>query len=150
MRHVTFALLLCALASCRSAASDPARALLEADRAFARDVHSRGIEGWVAWFDESGSQVDDEFHLITGHEAIHEHMGGPLSDPDLELTWEPDTAQISEGGGLGTTSGRFRVTSKDQDGKDVVVVGRYFDVWRKQSDGSWKLLYDVGDFDPRD
>jgi ketosteroid isomerase-like protein len=144
---IVVAMCCAALAACASVSSSEQR-LLDADRSFARDVQARRIEGWVAAFDEHGSQVDDEFRPVTGHVAIRAHMTELFADPALELTWEPDRVALSEAGNLGTTSGRFRLLQTRPDGaRETLLVGRYFDVWRKLPDGTWKLLYDLGEPD---
>lgn len=135
-------------AGCRSLHDARAASLLAADRAFARDVQTRRLDGWLAAFDAHGSQVDDEFRPITGRDAITAHMGPVFADAANGLHWEPDEARISEGGWLGTTTGRWTFTRREASGRErVVATGRYFDVWRRQTDGSWKLLYDVGEPD---
>ena len=145
--RIVFALCCAAFAACASVSASEQR-LLDADRNFARDVQAHGIEGWVAAFDEHGSQVDDEFRPVTGHAAIRAHMAELFADPALALTWEPDHVALSEAGTLGTTSGRFRLTRARADGSnETLLVGRYFDVWRKHPDGTWELLYDLGDPD---
>ncbi|MBK7874711.1 MAG: hypothetical protein IPJ77_03005 [Planctomycetes bacterium] len=56
--------------------------------------------------------------------------------------------RLGEGGRLGTTTGRWKLARHEQDGRETVLAtGRCFDVWRKQADGSWKRLDDVGDED---
>lgn len=141
-------LVLCACAACVTQSTDPTRALLDADRAFARATAERRIEGWVEAFDANGSQVDEEFRPITGSAAIRSRMSAFFADPSNHLEWEPDTAQLSEGGNLGSTSGRYRVSRSRADGsREVLSTGRYFDVWRKHADGTWKLLYDAGEPD---
>jgi len=139
------------LAACASPSAGHAKdteSLLAADRAFCADTQARRIEGWVGAFDESGSQVGDRFLPITGRDAIRARMQDFFAAAENELLWEPDAAQVSEGGNLGSTTGRFRMLRKRADGtSELVMSGRYFDVWRKQGDGSWKLLYDVGDPD---
>lgn len=143
------------LAACRatnpaSSASAAERALLEADRRFAADVRAHGLDAWIAAFDEHGSQVDERFTPITGHAAIREHMRGLFADPTLRLVWEPDDARVSEAGNLGSTSGRFHLFRVGASGaEETLERGRYFDVWRRLDDGSWKLLYDVGEPDVR-
>lgn len=142
------ALVLCACAACATQSSDATRALLDADRAFARATAERRIEGWVAAFDTHGSQVDEQYRPVTGTAAIRSRMNSFFADPSNHLEWEPDTAQLSEGGRLGSTSGRYRVSRTRADGsREVLSTGRYFDVWRKLPDGTWKLLYDVGEPD---
>ena len=135
-------------AACRSIPDSRAESLLAADRAFARDVHVRRLDGWLAAFDANGSQVDEEFRPITGRDAIAAHMRPFFADAANELTRTPDDARVSEGGKLGTTTGRWKLARREPDGRETVLAtGRYFDVWRKQADGSWKLCYDVGDED---
>jgi ketosteroid isomerase-like protein len=139
------------LASCSAVGSGGEAAtdsLLAADRAFARDVQARRLEGWLATFDVNGSQVDEVFKPITGHAAIGANMAQFFAEPTNSLWWEPDTAKLSEGGRMGSTSGRYSVERKHADGRfETLRTGRYFDVWRKLDDGTWKLLYDVGDPD---
>lgn len=133
--------------ACRAPQSDSAP-LLAADRAFAEDTRVRRLEGWLSAFDAHGSQVGEDFSPITGHAAVRDNMASFFADPANELWWEPDTARVSEGGNLGATSGRWRLTRKRADGSiEHTTVGRYFDVWRKLPDGSWKLLYDIGEPD---
>lgn len=152
--ELTTKLAFCLIPTMAACASSPASdaegtdALLAADRAFCADTQARRIEGWVAAFDESGSQVGDRFLPITGRDAIRARMQEFFAAAENELLWEPDAARVSEAGNLGSTTGRFRMLRKRADGSsEVVMSGRYFDVWRKQGDGTWKLLYDVGDPD---
>lgn len=104
----------------------------------------------MAAFDAHGSQVDASFQPITGAAAIRAHMQGFFADPTLHLSWEPESACVSEAGNLGSVTGRFRMFQTAADGSEITLAtGRYFDVWRRQADGTWKVLYDVGDEDRR-
>ena len=47
-------------------------------------------------------------------------------------------------GDLGFTWGHFTATSHDSTGKLVTDHGKYLDVWRRQSDGSWRWIADIG------
>lgn len=137
-----------AFAACRSLADERTAPLLAADRAFCADTQARRIEGWVAAFDPNGSQFDDEYRPVIGHAAIRARMEGFFADPANELTWEPDTATLSEAGNLGSTSGRFVMSHRLADGtRATLLTGRYFDVWRRLPDGAWKLVLDLGEAD---
>lgn len=83
----TFAPQLFLLAAACRTTSHGARteAVLAADRAFASDTHARPLEGWLAAFDEHGSQVD-HIRTVTSREAIAGHMRAFLADPANELT----------------------------------------------------------------
>jgi ketosteroid isomerase-like protein len=46
-------------------------------------------------------------------------------------------------GDLGYTIGAYEMTFNDPTGKTVSDKGKYVTVWKKQKDGSWKVLLDV-------
>ncbi len=65
------------LASCMSPTIDPAaerEALLEADRAFARETAARGVEGWLDFHLEDAHNVPAAGAAVVGHAAIRERM----------------------------------------------------------------------------
>ncbi len=115
--------------------------LMDADRAFARDVRERRLEGWVAAFDEQGTQLDEQGAPVSGQEAIRAYMKAAFDDPGFQLTWEPAEADIPEGGKLGFVWGHWslRATGAPE------THGRYLDIWRRGADGKWKLCFDVGE-----
>jgi ketosteroid isomerase-like protein len=59
------------------------------------------------------------------------------------LTWEPRFAEISRSGEFGYTTGPWEFR-RDAAATDPDSVGHYVSVWRRQADGSWRLLIDVG------
>ena len=69
---------------------------------------------------------------------------GFLDDKNNHLTWTPVGADISASGDLGYTYGTYEFSSKDKDGKTVVDHGKYTSIWKKQGDGSWKVVLDMG------
>jgi ketosteroid isomerase-like protein len=59
------------------------------------------------------------------------------------LTWEPIFADISAAGDLGFTTGPFEQKG-DRAGQQAAGGGTYISVWKKQSDGLWKVMADLG------
>ena len=49
---------------------------------------------------------------------------------------------------MGYTWGHFEGHSKDANGTAVTTSGRYMTIWRKQPDGSWKVVLDAGSNEP--
>ena len=127
---------------------DPA-VLLQADRDFSDAVSRGGSTAWVSWFAEDGRMVQPGVGLIQGRSAIGAQMAG-LDDPAASLVWRPDYADIAASGDLGWTTGTFVSESSGPDGQAVRGEGRYVSIWRLQSDGSWKVVMDLGNpTDPR-
>ena len=71
-----------------------------------------------------------------------------LDQKDNHLTWRPVGADISASGDLGYTYGTFEFRSKDKNGKPTVEHGKYTSIWKKQNDGSWKVVLDMGNASP--
>jgi ketosteroid isomerase-like protein len=116
--------------------------LMAADRAFNQATQAQGVDGWVAFFDAQGAMIQPDVGEIRGLEAIRGAMGG-LDDPAFSLTWEPLRAQGSADGTLGYTVGRYEsVTVLASD--TTVSQGLYVTIWRRQPDGSLRVVMDLG------
>jgi ketosteroid isomerase-like protein len=134
---------------CSNAPADDAtgrEALLKADRDFAAAARMRGVEAWVENWAANGVHPDGP-GLAVGKDGIRKQMGPQYATPGFKLEWAASKAEISKGGNVGTTWGRYKST-RVKDGKTVVSTGDYVTVWEKQDDGSWKVVYDTGDSDP--
>jgi ketosteroid isomerase-like protein len=59
------------------------------------------------------------------------------------LTWWPTYADVSRAGDLGWTTGPYEFREKPTDEKPADT-GHFFTVWRRQPDGSWKWVLDLG------
>lgn len=137
-------LLACAPSAAPHAAAVNPEALLAADRAFDSATAASRLEGWVAFFADSGRQTDRHGDFVIGHAAIRTHMEHFLNDTTLSLRWWPDHARISDDGTLGYTMGKAETRKRQGDSTVVVGRSRYLTVWRHQSDGSWKVDADLG------
>jgi ketosteroid isomerase-like protein len=116
---------------------------LEAD--FMRAAAERGSAGYMAYYADDAVEVPNGGPIIQGKVNIAKGMGF-LDEKDNHLTWTPVGADISASRDLGYTYGtfKFRSKDKDKDGKAVVDYGKYTSIWKKQKDGSWKIVLDMG------
>ena len=106
-----------------------------ADRAFAADVAKRGVEGWVAAFDPDG-------WMMQGPEPAQGDAIGELMRPTLtsgRFEWAPIASGRNEA--LGFTVGKATFTAADPAESRR---SSYVSIWRKQDDGTWKVLFDTG------
>lgn len=117
-------------------------ALLEADRAFNSATAERGVEGWLEFFADDGRQIVAGT-VIEGKEAIHDLMA-PAFTPGYSLDWTPSFADVGSGGDLGYTIGMYASETTTADGEVVTGRGIYVTVWKKQADGSWRVVLDIG------
>jgi ketosteroid isomerase-like protein len=149
--HWAAALLAVVGAACAPPADLPDAAtvvaeLMEADRVFAADVAERGTDAWVEAFADSGTMFRPG-GTIRGHDAIREMMAPAFADTSFRLTWDPVEAFASPDGQLGYTIGRYTSRRRDADGAVVESTGSYLTLWRRQADGVWKAVADIGNPD---
>ena len=116
--------------------------LMAADRAFNAATQAEGSSGWARFFDPQGAMIQQGRGEIRGLEEIQEAVAG-LDEPGFTLTWEPLRAQGSQDGTLGYTVGRYE--SRTVLAADTTVArGVYVSIWRRQPDGSLKVVMDLG------
>jgi len=114
---------------------------LEAD--FMKAAAERGAEGYMSYYADDAIEVPNGADAIHGKANIAKTMAF-LNDKNNRLTWTPTDAGISLSGDLGWTTGTYEFRSKDKDGKVKVEHGKYSSIWKKQPDGNWRVVLDMG------
>jgi ketosteroid isomerase-like protein len=123
--------------------------LLEADREFGKAVAARGIDGWVECFAEDGKMFPAGGEVVEGKKAVRELMAARFAQPGFSLHWTPLGAELARSGDFGYTYGMSESRFTGKDGKLIVATGKYITVWRKEKNGAWKVIADIGNATPR-
>ena len=118
---------------------------LEAD--FMKAAADRGSQGYMSYYADDAAELPNGANIFQGKENIAKTMGF-LDDKHNSLTWTPVYADMAASGDLGYTYGTYEFRSKDNDGKPAVSFGKYASIWKKQKDGSWKVVMDMGNSSP--
>lgn len=88
--------------------------------------------------------VGDDGKAITGKDNIKTAFKQFLDDPALKLDYSAGEKQFSSSGDMAYSTAAFTETYTDPTTKkSVTVKGTNVSVWRKQADGSWKLVADA-------
>jgi ketosteroid isomerase-like protein len=119
--------------------------LLAADNAFSALAAKDGV------FRAFMSVATEETKILSesgkGFDAVKSgYKGVPLT---ATLSWKPSDAETSREGDLGYTWGHYDYRDRTADGKSIVETGTYVTIWRRQPDGSWKVVLDGGSPDPK-
>ena len=120
-----------------------AETLKQLEGEFMKAAAERGSAGYISYYADDAVEVPNGAPLITGKVNIAKTMGF-LDDKTNHLTWTPVGADISASGDLGYTYGTYEFSSLGKDGKAVIDHGKYTSIWKKQKDGSWKVVLDMG------
>ncbi len=122
--------------------------LFDLDNRFAKDVAARGGAAFATWFAADAVSLSNGKAPIFGGIAIAQ--SATWSPKEYQLTWTPTDALMGPSGDMGYTWGHFEGHSKDANGNPVTTSGRYITIWRKEADGSWKVILDAGADEPAD
>ena len=116
--------------------------LVTSEMAFASASNSVGVKrAFLTWL------ADDAIVFRPGPvNARQWYAGRPESK--ASLSWYPAVAAASEAGDLGYTTGPYEFRAKGPDDTEVSY-GSFVSVWRRQKDGSWKVVLDTGAESPR-
>jgi ketosteroid isomerase-like protein len=129
------------------ATAKPGKILLyDLEARFAKDVLERGGAGFADWFADDGVALGNGAAPLIGKVAITKSAN--WSPKDYQLTWTPTDAMMGPSGDMGYTWGHYEGRSKDNNGNPVLTGGRYITMWRKQPDGTWKVVLDAGANEP--
>ncbi len=118
--------------------------LMQLEAEFVADVAQHGHAAFVTHFAEDGVEVVDGGGFDT-KDAIRKQPPWPEG---TSLTWTPVKADMAESGDLGYTYGNYIYTAKNKEGKLVANYGKYTSIWKKQKDGQWKVVVDMGNSSP--
>ena len=118
---------------------------LEAD--FMKAALDKGSQGYMSYYADNAVELPNGGPVIQGKLNIARGMAF-LDDKNNRLVWSPVAADISDSGDLGYSYGTYEFHSKDKEGKPSVEHGKYTTIWKKQKDGSWKVVLDMGNASP--
>jgi len=123
------------------------KSLLRTDADFNKLSMERGfVEAFLAYMADSAILFPSRSNQVTGRENIRKHLSE--GSENAVLTWAPLKAEVASSADLGYTYGTSEYKSKGEDGKPAVHYGKYVTVWKKQADGSWKFIVDIGNSSP--
>ena len=120
--------------------------LLDIDRAFSKASAEQGQANAFLEYMASEAVIYPMVGApIKGKDDFSQIMSGASSGaPESRLEWEPQYADISLSGDLGYTLGSYKATVFQGEGDPLVRHGHYVTVWKKQSDGTWRFVFDGG------
>jgi ketosteroid isomerase-like protein len=118
--------------------------ILKADADFARSVADRDRQRFLSFIADTTTFNGGLSSQLRGRQAVMETWEEFFKPDGPTLSWTPTGGQVIGGGDVGYTTGRSVLRERDRDGKIVERHSEYLTVWRRQRDGSWKVVFDTG------
>ena len=119
------------------------RKIRETDMAWSKAGAAKDLERMLAFFADGASELAPNAPIATGKEALRKVWSHYFATPGFSISWQPTRVEVSRGSDLGYSLGTYVLTTPDPAGKPVTDRGKYVTIWKKQADGSWKVIADI-------
>jgi len=139
MRRIPIAAALLALGGAGGASPLPreqVRAeLLRADRSFAAATARLGLEGFLSFLADDLVRLSPQGAVRKTKDEIRRALRKDFDTPGFRLRRNPLSAEAAPLPDMGYTYGEWQAAGRR---------GHYLSVWKRQKDGAWKVVADVG------
>ena len=110
-----------------------------------KDFQSRDLDKIVSHYSDDAIIVDDGGPPVRGREAAKNIYRAAANDPSSSLTFAPSRVEVSKSGDLAYVFGSYAsVGTVPHTQNTAEEKGTYISVYKKQADGSWKDVADIG------
>ena len=113
----------------------------ETEKAFARLAKEKGLKVAFTTYAAEDAVLNRSDKLIKGKNAIEAYYAKQTLQ-NVKLEWEPEFVEVAVSGDLGYTYGPYTFSANDSTGKEINAKGIFHTVWKKQSDGKWRYVWD--------
>jgi ketosteroid isomerase-like protein len=109
---------------------------MNTERAFAKSMADRDHAAFTSFLADEAIFFNGDSSL-RGKTAVAAQWKPFFDGQDPPFSWEPDQVQVLDSGDLALSTGPVR----DPAGN---IVGRFNSIWRLDSTGSWRIVFDKG------
>ena len=122
-------------------------ALREADARGQQTVMEKDADAVLSWLAEGATNYAPNAPAAVGKEAFRRSFEETFALPGFAVNYpEPSKVVVSSSGDLGYTVAVEEITINDAEGNPTMVRSRYLAVWRKELDGTWKVIHNMWNF----
>ncbi len=118
--------------------------LFSLEKKFAAAVAEGGGPAFASFFDKNAVTIGNKTAMQIGQAAIAAQA--TWSPKDYQLMWKPEGGEMSPDGDMGYTWGHYEGRATTTPNQSVQH-GRYMTIWKKEPDGTWKVVLDSSNED---
>src|SRR5215213_2921123 len=134
-------LVICLAAQMIAQGQSPLQEMVKTEQAFSKMAEEKDTrDAFLAFIADDGLLFRPG--AVNGKKWMLEHPVPP-SDKKPLLAWQPSYAGMAASGDMGFTTGPWESKADIKDEK-LSGHGHFVTVWKKQADGSWKFVVDLG------
>src|SRR5439155_19410750 len=105
---------------------------------------TKDLDKTVSFYSDNAVVMPPNASAATTKEAIRSAWKEMLTTPGAAISWKATKVGVAKAGDLAYVSGTYQETMTDASGKSVNDHGKYVEIFKKQADGTWKVVADIG------
>src|ERR1700680_1696289 len=118
-------------------------AIRAADAAGLKAAQAKDVAGATANYADDASWLPPHAPIVQGKEAIRSAWAQLLTIPGLTIDWQITKVEVSRAGDMAYTLYKYEMTMGAPNGAPIQDSGKDMAVWKKQADGTWKMVADT-------
>lgn len=118
------------------------------NRDFAAALNAKDAKAAAALYTEDAVLIPPGEPIVRGRQAIEEYWRAAIELGGVREV-SVETMDAGSSGSLGYETGNFRLTVDGPDGSAVVETGRYVELLRRESDGTWRSTHGIWNATPK-
>jgi ketosteroid isomerase-like protein len=117
-------------------------AIRDLDAQWSKTAGSGDVDRTIWFYTDDAAFLPPNAPLAANKQAIRA-VWAELLAPGNSLSWQASKVDVARSGDLAYSMGSYQLTLKDPQGKLTEDHGKFLEVWKKQTDGKWKVAADV-------
>ena len=138
---VIIVLIVLFFSQCKNSIELSKRQVLTTEKEFEKLAFQKGLAVAFYEFADDSAVIQREENIIKGKDAIRAFYQKSLLR-NVSLKWNAESVYVANSADLAFTYGRYTFKAIDLNDESVESKGIFNTVWKKQSDGSWRFVWD--------
>jgi uncharacterized protein (TIGR02246 family) len=117
------------------------QAIMQNNARFAEAYNRGDVAAVGGMYTDDAVLLPPNFQMLEGRQAIQDFWGGARQMGIRDLALE--TVRVEERGDAAWEIGAYTLKIQQESGRPTEDRGKYLVVWKRASDGSWRLAVDI-------
>jgi ketosteroid isomerase-like protein len=122
-------------------------AIRKFDAEWAAAAKTASVDAWMAFYAADAVVMAPDVQIARDRELVRQTVTNLLALPHVSIAWHPVKVEVAASGDLAYLIGAYELSYDDARAARVSDQGKLLEIWRKQSDGSWKCIVDTWNSD---
>ena len=123
------------------------QALRDLDAKWSAAAGAKDIDKTVSYYSEDAVVMPPNAPSAKTRETIRSAWKEMLTTPGAAIRWKATKVEVAKAGDLAYVSGTYEQLMTDASGNQAKDRGKYVEIFKKQTDGTWKVIVDIWNSD---